>query len=299
MEARQVRHFLAVLDAGSFGAAAESLGLTQQAVSKSILRLEASLGVRLFERDGRRIRPTSYGELMLPHARTIVAEVDRFRVDLTDVLGGRYGRLRIGVGPSAAADVVAKAVKLLVTNRPGARLTVLGGTYETMVQDLLLGRLDVVVSIRQFERNDPLIREELMGEVNYVVVAGANHPLAAKEQLALAELSGARWLVGANIGVVEKDIEASFRAAGVARPRGEIETTSVLFTLAMLDAGIHLAILPEMMVARDLEIGRIVKIGVDAAVWSRPLVVAKRARAAKAPMVDAFIAGLPGCFATP
>lgn len=292
MESRQIRHFLAAYDSGTFAGAGERLGLSQQAVSKSILRLEALLGVRLFEREGRRVRPTLYAELFLPHARTIAAETDRFRADLGDMLGGQRGRLRIGVGPSAAADIVASAVASLSAELPDVRLSALAGIYETMVNDLMLGKLDVVVAVRQVDRSDPLIREQALGDIHYVVLAGARHPLAGCGRLALGALKEARWLGGANIGAVEQAIEASFRAAGLTRPRPEIETTSVIFALAMLDAGRHIAILPEMLVARDIERGRFVRIDVEAEPWTRPLIVATRVRAPKPPIVDAFMAHL-------
>lgn len=297
MESRHVRHFLAAYDMGSFGSAAASLGLSQQAISKSILRLESQLGVRLFERDGRRVRPTAYAELFLPHARTIAAEADRFRADLSDMLGGRQGRLHVGVGPSAAADVAARAVTALVEARPGVRLNVLSGIYETMISDLLLGQLDVLVAVRQVELSDPLIREEVLGEIEYVIVAGVNHPLAGRAGVTFNDLAAARWLAGANIGVVEQAINASFRAAGLSRPLPEIETTSVFFTLAMLDAGIHLSILPEMMISRDLERGTLLKIDVAIDPWTRPLVAATRARAPKPIVVDAFMAELKASLA--
>lgn len=289
MESRQVRHFLAAFDTGTFAGAGERLGLSQQAISKSISRLETQLGVRLFERDGRRVRPTAYAQLFLPHARTIAAEADRFRADLSDLLGGRHGRLRIGVGPSAAGDVVASAVKAMIAERPDVRVNALAGIYEMMVDELLLGKLDVVVAVRQVDRQDPLIHEEALGDIRYVVLAGAGHPLAGREPLNLAVLKNARWLAGANIGAVEQAIEASFRAAGLARPRPEIETTSVIFTLAMLDAGMHLAILPEMLVARDLEMGRLVRIETDADSWTRPLIVATRVRGPQPPLVGALV----------
>lgn len=299
MESRQIRHFLVAYDTGTFAGAAERLGLSQQAVSKSMLRLEAQLGVRLFERDGRRVRPTAYAELFLPHARTIAAETDRFRADLGDMLGGRHGRLRIGVGPSAAADIVANAVKALTAERPQVRLSVLAGVYETMVDDLILGKLDLVVALRQVDRLDPLIREEQLGEMRYVVIAGASHPLTAQERVTLKDLARARWLVGANIGVVERSIEASFRAAGVPRFRPEIETTSVLFTLAMLDRGAHIAILPEMIVTRDIEAGRLVMLHVDAEPWTRPLILATRVRGPTPPLVSALVEKLEAAMPTP
>lgn len=292
MDSRPIRHFLAAYDAGTFTAAAERLNLSAQAISKSILRLEESLGVRLFERDGRRVRPTAYAELFLPHARTIAAETDKFRADLGDMLGGRSGRLRIGVGPSAAADVVARAVIALSEQSPNLLLRVLAGIQEQMTEDLIVGKLDLFVSMRQVDRSDPLIREEEIGSVDYIIVAGPNHPLAGQRDITLAQTARCRWLMGANLGAVEESIEASYRKTGVPRLRPEIETTSVLFTLGMLDGGMHLAILPQMLVARDIAAGRLVRLDIDTSAWRRPLIVATRVRGPKSPQVATFLAKL-------
>ncbi|MGY6638072.1 MAG: LysR family transcriptional regulator [Erythrobacter sp.] len=292
MEPRAVRHFLAAYDAGSFTAASARLNLSPQAISKSLLRLEADLGVRLFERDGRRIRPTAYAELFLPHARIIAAETDRFRTELVDMLGGHSGRLRIGVGPSAAADIVARAALLLAEERPGTALQIFAGLQETMAEDLTLGKLDAFVALRQTDRSNPLILEEELGLMRYSVVAGAGHPLARAARVSLDCLAGARWVLGANLGAVDESIHESFRAAGVSRLRPEMETTSVLFTLAVLDAGRHLSILPEMLVKRDLRAGRLVRLDIDTAPWIRPLIVATRLRSPRRPDVTTFIAGM-------
>lgn len=289
MDSRPIRHFLAAFDAGTFAAAADRLNISQQAISKSILRLEEELGVRLFERDGRRVRPTAYAELLLPHARTIATETDRFRADLVDMLGGRRGTLRIGVGPSAAADIVARAVLSLAAEQPTISMRVMEGVQETMSEQLILGALDLYVALRQVDRADPLIREEELGSIDYIMVAGASHPLAGRRRIPLAEVTGARWLVGAHLGAVEGAIEESFRHAGVPLFRPEIETTSVLFTLGVLDGGTHVAILPEMLVARDLNSGRLVRLDVDAARWCRPLIVGTRIRAPKPAQVAAFV----------
>lgn len=258
-----------------------------------MLRLEADLGVRLFERDGRRLRPTAYAALFLPHARTIAAETDRFRAELGDMLGGRKGQLRIGVGPSAAADVVARAALALAADRPGIKLRILAGLQQSMAEDLMLGKLDMFVALRQNDRPNPLIHEEELGPVHYRVVAGQAHPLAGKSQrqgrLPLARLADARWVLGANIGAVDASIDAAFRTAGLPPPQPAMETTSVLFTLAALDGGQHLSILPEMLVAPDLRSGRLVRIDIDAAPWSRPLIVATRVRGPRAGEVTQLI----------
>lgn len=97
-------------------------------------------------------------------------------------------------------------------------------------------------------------------------------------------------MLGANIGAVDSSIDDSFQAAGVPRPRAQIETTSVLFTLGVLDGGQHLTILPEMLVDRELRSGRFVRIAVDEAPWTRPLIVATRVRGPRAPEVAKLIA---------
>jgi DNA-binding transcriptional LysR family regulator len=296
MESRHVRHFLAAYDAGTFAGAAERLRLSQQAISKSIARLESQLGVRLFERDGRRVRPTSYAELFVPHARMIAAESDRFRADLEDMLGGRSGQLRIGVGPSPAAGLLADAIHGLKQGG-NIRFSVAAGVYEMMIDDLIRGRLDLLVALRQVDRNERLVREVVLGEVAYVVVAGKSHRLAGRRKIALAEIASERWLAGANIGAVERAYQADFAAAGAPLARPRIETTSVLFAHATLDDGTHLAILPELMVRREVRGGRLVVLDVDAQPWTRPLVVATRVRAPNPPLVASLIEQLKQSFA--
>ena len=80
MELRQLQHFLALADHRSFRLAGERVNLTQQAVSKSIAQLEKRVGARLFEREGRSVRLTPVGELLLPHAVSSSAIESRWRM---------------------------------------------------------------------------------------------------------------------------------------------------------------------------------------------------------------------------
>lgn len=297
MESRYVRHFLAAHETGSFSAAADQLGLSAQAISKSILRLEADLGVRLFERRGRQLRPTAYADLLVPHARTIASEADQFRAGLRDMLGGLKGRLRIGAGPSAAAELVASAIATLFAASPDVRLGVLVGDYEAMVGDLAHGRLDVIVSVRRLDLPDMLVREEQLATMRYIIVCGAGHPLAGQAKPSLSDVAKARWMVGASLGDVERSIDASFTAAGVRRAVPEIETNSVVYALAMLERGRHVAIMPEALVARDIASGQLVRLSLPFSPWERPLVVGTRVRGPRPPLVDTFVAHLRKCAA--
>lgn len=292
MEPRHVSHFLAVYDAGTFSGAGKALGLSQQALSKSIARLEQQFGVRLFEREGQRVRPTAFAELYLPHARAIFAEGERFRVQLRDALGSGRGTIRIGVGPTAASRIVAEAVARLSVAHPKVRVSVLAGLYDHMCRDLLAGRLDLFVANRPLEAPDPLVGEEVLSTARYVAVAGTTHPLAARTGLTLADLADARWIAGRNMGDVNQAIVASFTAAGLSQPAAVIETTSILFTLSLLRAGQHVAILPFEIVASEIAAGRLVDLGLDAGDWSRPVVMAYRPTSTRLPVLAGLMADL-------
>lgn len=289
MESRHVSHFVAAYKRGSFASAAAALGLSQQAVSKSIGKLESNLGVRLFERDGRRLRATAYADLLLPHAQAIAAESERFRTGLDDMLGGRGGTLRIGVGPSAAVDLVAQASQRFALAHPRVRIRVHAGLYESMADDLVLGRLDLFVALRQVDGGKPLISEETIRDVRYLIVAGAQHELAAAATVSIAQLAGAEWIEGMALGDVDRQVEAMFAAAGCRRPPPAIETSSLLFALAVLARGSHLMVLPETLVAGGLASGELVEVRAPAEPWLRPLIVARRRNAARVRAVADFV----------
>lgn len=285
MESRQVRHFLAVYEAGTFAAAGKLLGLSQQALSKSIGRLEQQLGVLLFERDGLRVRPTGFADLYLPHARAIFAEGERFRAQLRDAVGTGRGTIRMGVGPTAASGIAARAVAELTESHPATRVTLLAGLYDQMRSDLLAGRLDLFVANRPLVSSDPLLVEEVLGSARYLAVVGSSHPLVRRPSCALADLVDTPWLAGRNMGDVDDAITRSFAEAGLKRPAATIETTSVLFTLSLLRVGRHVAVLPEEIVSPEIASGQLCDLKLDASGWSLPVVMAYRASSIRLPVL--------------
>ncbi|MFJ6671357.1 LysR family transcriptional regulator [Actinosynnema sp. NPDC091369] len=96
VELRQLEAFLAVVDEGGFGRAADRLHLVQSAVSQQVQRLERELGVTLFDRGGRRARLSAAGERLLPEARAVLAAVRRTREVAARVASGEEGVVRLG-----------------------------------------------------------------------------------------------------------------------------------------------------------------------------------------------------------
>ena len=95
MTITQLECFLAIARARHFGRAADNLGRTQPALSVQVQRLEAALGTALFERSPRQIRLTTSGEILLPYAERILADMAESRAKILDAQGGKLGLLEL------------------------------------------------------------------------------------------------------------------------------------------------------------------------------------------------------------
>jgi len=108
LDLRQLRHVLALDRHRNFGRAAEAIGLTQPALSRSLQALEDEIGARLFDRDRSHVAPTAVGERLIERARLLVNQARDIEQDLKQMLGLEVGLLRIGAGPYPRTEVTKK-----------------------------------------------------------------------------------------------------------------------------------------------------------------------------------------------
>src|SRR5919201_1243736 len=121
-ELRQLRHFIAVAERLNFTHAASDLSIAQQGLSSSIRGLEATLGVRLFERSTREVRLTAAGRALLPEALRTVAQAERAVDAAQRAARGESGELRIGYVPPGGLGVLQRVVAAFCTRHPDARV---------------------------------------------------------------------------------------------------------------------------------------------------------------------------------
>lgn len=287
MELRQLAHFLAVLDTSSFTAAALRCGLSQQALSKSIARLEEDLGGKLFKRTTRGIGPTRLGEMIAEHARQITSTATQLRNSANAELGLQRGKLTVGLSPIAAAGIIGARVMKFAEKHPTLRLDVVSGLGTNFAIDLNAGHIDVAFSAYIGQQADTVLLSPLLDENWAVVGCAENKGLSAATSL--RDLKDARWLIGRNIELMEDKIAASFADAGIAVPHPGVMTDSALFSARGLRGSEYLSILPVSMAEnlhglqwRDLSGGA----------WKTPIYLMRRKRAHQDQWVQALLAAV-------
>lgn len=253
----QLRTFVAAVDEGSFSAAARKLNRVQSAVSGWVAGLEAQTGVTLFDRSGRFPKLTPEGVLLLADARNIVSGVDRLKARAKLMTGGMEAELSVVVDVFFPTDIISRAAKEFAERFPITPLRLfvegLGAAYEPVLDGRchlgILGALPVPF---------PSLVSERLGEISLVMVAAADHPLAAVDgripreelgmhiQLVLTDRS--QLMVGRDYGVLSP---TTWRLADLSTKH------------AFLKQGLGWGGMPMHMVEQDVAEGRLVILDVD------------------------------------
>ncbi|MEQ9560144.1 MAG: LysR family transcriptional regulator [Rhodospirillales bacterium] len=241
---RQLQVLTAVARHGSFTRAAQDLGMTQSAVSTSVRHLEAELGLPLFERDTRNVRPTETG-------RDLAARVGGLLSDLNNVLENarstalrRRGRVRIAAVPTAVTRLLPPCCAECRGRYPEIDLRIEEMAAEDVAAAVLDGRADLGVLNEGRQDLAPLTAVPLGNDV-FCLVCPQGHPLARKRAPAWRDLEGQDMvMLDARTGS-RALIDAVLRDQGVSvRPVQEMSRPEAV--CALVAAGMGIAVLPEL-----------------------------------------------------
>jgi DNA-binding transcriptional LysR family regulator len=189
-----LRVLVEVADRGSFSAAAQSLTMTQPAVSRQVAVLERKLGVALFHRLPRGIRPTAAGAAAVDGARDILRRMGELRARMSAYTDLDTGQVRISAFPSANTSFVPEAVRRLRVDHPGIEVSLLRDDPAAVAD----GRLDIaLVTSWDHHMPDGVELVPLLDDEHRVALP-PQHPLARRARVSLRELCDATWIEGAH-----------------------------------------------------------------------------------------------------
>lgn len=241
MELRQLEYFVAVCEELNFTRAARRCHVVQSALSQQISRLEREVGVPLFERTSRSVRVAAGGEVLLPHARTVLAAVRTAGEELAALSGVLTGTLRLGLVnvTSLSAPVVDQVLKDYRRRYDGIEIRIVDlGTWP-MLQGVREGSLDAAVVGAPADAIEEDLAPQALSTHPLVAVLPSGHPLEAREDVALADLAACGPLVEMREAAgLRRSVDAAFATAGIERTVAfEVATTDELIHYASLGLG--------------------------------------------------------------
>ena len=280
IELRLLRYFLAVAETEHVGRAAARLHISQSPLSRQIQQLEALLGVALFHRERRRIRITDAGRWLLGPAKALVEGADTLVRDAKKVGEGELGQVAIGfVGAALTSGVLPAALRRLQEERPRVRIVLRQLSSSEQVAQLRGGELDVAL-VHRAPRSAELESHVLL-EQPYVLAVPRGSRLG-KGAIRAKQLDGQAWI--AVSGDAERDRwTAAWDAAGFV-PNVVVRVVEWTSALALVDAGVGLALVPESYAA-----ARPAGVAIRALPWLRMTsrLSLVRRRGERAPLADA------------
>jgi DNA-binding transcriptional LysR family regulator len=248
LDVRRLRVLQEVISRGSFSAAADSLHLSQSAVSQQIAVLEREVGIPLLQRTSDGPKLTSAGEALMSHGDAVMCRLEEAERELAQIAGLEGGRLRLASFPTASATLMTRALSLFRERFPKVELLFSEDEPEDSFPGLKRGDFDLAVV---FDYPDfPLdfardVEAELIYEERMRVALPPAHPLAAAKSVRLSDLAEEDWLCGALPSSCRDQVLELCRAAGF-EPRISFQSEDYEVIKGFVAAGLGVTILPEL-----------------------------------------------------
>jgi DNA-binding transcriptional LysR family regulator len=254
MELRDLRTFVAVAGLLSFHRAGEALHAAQSTVSARIAAIESDLGVKLFERLGRRVALTEAGERLFEYARKILDLEDEARAWVLGESEAR-GSLTVRAPESLCACRMGPVIRAFRERFPHARLCFTACTMEGLEKDLRQGVTDLAFLMADSIRAGDLAVDYL-GAEPLVLVSAPGHRLAGLASVGPDDLSGETLVLSTADCSYRKMFEGLLSDRGVATAAGISFSSAAALRGCIMD-GVGVSILPELAVRGDVEAGRL------------------------------------------
>jgi len=252
---RHLRYLLAVADHGGFTRAAEALHVSQPTLSQQIRQLEESLGVSLFDRTSRTVKPTDAGEAYIECARRVLVELEAGRRALHDVKDLSRGTLRLAMTPTFMAYLVGPLVRDYVARYPNIHLQIFEMSMADIEAGLADDSLDIAIAFDQVRNADiesiPAFSETLG------LMVGRAHPLyESREALSAEEVAQLDFALLTPDFITRTCIDEFFVTAKIT-PKVVIEVNSVNTLLEVIRHTAIATILPEPIATAERALRRI------------------------------------------
>jgi DNA-binding transcriptional LysR family regulator len=263
LKPRQLMLLTAVCDEGNIHRAAEVLNMSQPAASKLLKDLEDMLGVTLFERLPRGMRPNWYGEILVRHARIALSSLREAGQEVEALKSGLAGRVSLGAITGPALTLVPPALAALARESPRLRIEMHVESSDVLMEKLTEGKIDLMIGRLFDSASEVDLRYERLADEPVSAVVRPGHPLLRGGRPALVDLSEKSWIVPPPGSVLRQRFDLMFREAGLSPPTRIIETSAQLVITRTLEQTDFIAVVPTEVARYYARYGMVVTLPID------------------------------------
>jgi DNA-binding transcriptional LysR family regulator len=291
---RDLHVFFTTVQRGSMAKAAQTLGVTQPAVSKVIAELEHTLGIRLLDRGARGVEPTIYGRALLRRGNAAFDELRQSVRDIEFLADPTVGEVRIGCQETIAAAILPSVIHRFSQTYPRVVLHVEQlGSLAAESTALRERTIDVGMFLLVKPHDDTRFADDLNVEVLFndqlVVVAGQQSRWARRRKIDLAELVDESWILTETDTLSHLRVAAAFAARGLGVPRTILLTLSTHLRANLAASGHYIATFPNSTLRVYGDRFSLKALPVDFPVHSWPAVLVTLKNRTLSPVVERFI----------
>lgn len=284
-EMLDLRAFLAVAELGSFSRAAETLNLSQPALSRRIQKLEMAVGEPLLERTTRQVAPTAVGHELLPLVRRMLDELDGSLFALRDLGSARGGLVTIACLPTAAFYFLPAVIRRFNEAYPRIRVRILDLSAVEGLQAVARGEAEFGINL--MGASNPDLSFDALLEDPFVLAARRDHPLAVRATVAWSDLEPYRLITVHRSSGNRTLLDAALARSGL-RLRWFYEVTHLSTSLGLVEAGLGISVLPRLATPRD-EHPILVTRPIGAPTVSRTIGIVRRRGTSLSPPAQRFL----------
>lgn len=236
---RQLIHFSAIAEAGSLNKAAETLGIAQSALTRSVRQLEDQMGCRLFQRGPRGSAITPEGEVLLECTHRIQSETSLALMAISHASMRKKPLIRIGAAPAFALGVLPDALSAFQKQRPDVHIQIRQSAPASLMEMLISSELDIYVGPISGAEPESGIETVQVANVQSLVYAKSDHPLTELKTVGYADLVRFKWIAliedsGSILpGAWRRKLAQIAYEVGLKPPEIAIETTSAIGALSI------------------------------------------------------------------
>jgi len=275
---RQLNAFLAVVQHGSLGRAAQTLNVTQPALSRTIRRLEDQIGAPLFERYSTGMMLTSFGQALLPHATLLQREAEQATEELNALRGLARGTIRVGAVASAVSLVLPIAIGRVLAQWPNLQVHVVEGVGDLLTDALLTHDIDLAIGVSMPGTTEISVVPDCEWHDTSQIIAAASHPLRKRARLKLEDTVDHKWVLPPRGTAPFEELTRLFASRGLPLPDVVVETRSIIAIKSMVAHAGFLSWMPQPMYEAERAAGMADTLHIPGVGLQRRLMVFRRSK---------------------